>query len=120
MTLPADGKAPVLSAGMATDATPGHVPDRRTVFFLSDRTGITAEMLGNSLLTQFESVHFRRITIPFVDTSERVAEAIREVNETGAREGRRPLVFSSIVDDAMSQQIHRDANALTLDLFKTF
>lgn len=94
--------------------------DRRTVFFLSDRTGITAEMLGNSLLTQFENVQFRRITIPFVENMERVTEAIREVNDTAAREGRRPIVFSSVVDDAMSQQIHRDANALTLDLFKMF
>jgi regulator of PEP synthase PpsR (kinase-PPPase family) len=116
----AAGPAPGTAAGSAGEPVTEHLPERRTVFFLSDRTGITAEMLGNSLLTQFENVHFRRVTIPFVDTRERVAEAIREVNETGAREGRRPLVFSSIVDDAMSQQIHRDANALTLDLFKTF
>ncbi len=94
--------------------------DRRTVFFLSDRTGITAEMLGNSLLTQFENVQFRRVTVPFVDSHDRVAEAIREINETATREGQRPIVFSSIIDDAMSQQVHRDANALTLDLFKTF
>ena len=134
MTPPTRGKA-TAPPGAATGATEesaalahelaaapatAHAPDRRTVFFLSDRTGITAEMLGNSLLTQFESVQFRRVTIPFVDTHERVTEAIREVNETGTREGRRPLVFSSIVDDAMGQQIHRDANALTLDLFKTF
>ncbi|MBS0319902.1 MAG: kinase/pyrophosphorylase [Proteobacteria bacterium] len=94
--------------------------DRRTVYFLSDRTGITAEMLGNSLLTQFENVQFRRVTVPFVDSDERVTEVIREINDTATREGRRPIVFSSIVNDAMSQQVHRDANALTLDLFKTF
>ena len=44
------------------------MPDRRTVFFLSDRTGITAEMLGNSLLTQFDDIRFHRVTIPFVDS----------------------------------------------------
>ncbi len=95
-------------------------PGRRTVFFLSDRTGITAEVLGNSLLTQFEQFQFRRITIPFVDSAERVTEALREVNDTAEREGRRPIVFSSVVDDTMSAMIHRDANALTLDLFKMF
>lgn len=95
-------------------------PGRRTVYFLSDRTGITAEVLGNSLLTQFDQFQFRRITIPFVDSLERVNEALREVNETATRENRRPIVFSSIVDDAMSAVIHRDANALTLDLFKMF
>jgi regulator of PEP synthase PpsR (kinase-PPPase family) len=95
-------------------------PSKRTVFFLSDRTGITAEVLGNSLLTQFENFQFRRITIPFVDSVERVAEALREVNASAVREGRRPIVFSSIVDDTMSAMVHRDANALTLDLFKMF
>ena len=93
---------------------------QRTVFFISDRTGITAEMLGNSLLTQFEDIHFRRVTIPFVDSSERVADAVGQVNETGAREGRRPIVISSIVDEVMSETIRRETRALTLDLFQTF
>ncbi|MFO1324163.1 MAG: pyruvate, water dikinase regulatory protein [Burkholderiales bacterium] len=96
------------------------MPNRRTVFFLSDRTGITAEMLGNSLLTQFEDFQFERVTIPFVDSPERVADAVRQVNETARREGRRPLVISSVVDEAMSETIRREADALTLDLFQTF
>ena len=61
------------------------MPNRRTVFFLSDRTGITAEMLGNSLLTQFEDFEFHRQTIPFVDSPEKVDAAIRQVNEAAAR-----------------------------------
>jgi hypothetical protein len=93
---------------------------RRTVFFISDRTGITAEMLGNSLLTQFDEFLFQRITIPFVDSQDKVAEAVRQVNATAASEGRRPIVVSSVVDDAMSEQIRREANALTLDLFQVF
>ena len=93
---------------------------RRTVFFISDRTGITAEMLGNSLLTQFEDFQFKRVTIPFVDTPERVAEAVRQVNATAQSEGRRPIVVSSIVDETMSETIRRDVHALTLDLFQTF
>lgn len=96
------------------------MPDRRTVFFLSDRTGITAEMLGNSLLTQFDEIAFQRVTIPFVDSAERIAEAIRQVNDTAEREGRRPIVISSVVDEAMSETIRREANALTLDLFQVF
>jgi predicted metal-dependent phosphoesterase TrpH len=91
-----------------------------TVFFLSDRTGITAEMLGNSLLTQFEEFDFARVTIPFVDSPERVQEAIRTVNEAAAREAHRPLVISSVVDEAMSEEIRREANGLTLDLFQVF
>ena len=94
--------------------------DRRTVFFISDRTGITAEMLGNSLLTQFEDYQFRRVTLPFVDSADRIAEAVRQVNETAAAEGRRPIVVSSVVDEEMSAAIRRDANALTLDMFQIF
>ena len=87
---------------------------------MSDRTGITAEMLGNSLLTQFEDFEFQRVTIPFVDSDERVADAIRQVNETVDPEGRRPIVISSVVDEAMSARIRREANALTLDFFQVF
>lgn len=95
-------------------------PARRTVFFISDRTGITAEMLGNSLLTQFDGVQFERVTLPFVDSPEKVVEALRQVNATAAAEGRRPIVVSSVVDEMMSEQIRRDANALTLDFFQVF
>jgi regulator of PEP synthase PpsR (kinase-PPPase family) len=87
---------------------------------VSDGTGITAEMLGNSLLTQFDEITFQRVTIPFVDSAERIAEAIRQVNDTAGREGRRPIVISSVVDEAMSETIRREANALTLDVFQVY
>ena len=77
-------------------------------------------MLGNSLLSQFEEVQFRRITIPFVDSPDKIAEAVRQINATAAAEGRRPIVVSSIVDDAMSEIVRRDVQGLTLDLFQTF
>jgi [pyruvate, water dikinase]-phosphate phosphotransferase / [pyruvate, water dikinase] kinase len=96
------------------------MPDRRTVFFISDRTGITAEMLGNSLLTQFEDIHFHRVTIPFVDSMEKVADAVRQVNATATAEGRRPIVVSSVVDEMMSETIRREVQALTLDMFQIF
>jgi len=97
----------------------GRSANRRTVFFVSDRTGITAEMLGNSLLSQFESFDFQRRTIPFVDTPEKIAEVVAKIDATGVSDGRRPLVFSSIVDEAMSAQLGH-ANALFLDLFQVF
>jgi regulator of PEP synthase PpsR (kinase-PPPase family) len=93
---------------------------RRTVFFVSDRTGITAEVLGNSLLSQFEDFEFERQTIPFVDSVDKIDAVIVQINETGARQDRRPLVFSSIVDDAMSARLRERVVALTLDLFQVF
>jgi len=41
---------------------------KRTVFFISDGTGITAEALGNALLSQFEGIEFERIILPYIDT----------------------------------------------------
>jgi hypothetical protein len=96
------------------------MPIRRTVFFISDRTGITAEMLGNSLLSQFEEIEFQRLTIPFVDSPVKIDAAIQQVNEIALQDGRRPIVFSSIVDEAMSETVRRQSNALTLDLFQVF
>jgi regulator of PEP synthase PpsR (kinase-PPPase family) len=93
---------------------------RRTVFFISDRTGITAEMLGNSLLSQFDEIDFQRVTIPFVDAPEKIDAVIEQINETAEREGRQPIVFSSIVDEAMSETVQRGTRALTLDLFQAF
>ena len=103
------------AAATAADRPPAH----RTVFFVSDRTGITAEMLGNSLLSQFEQIDFKRRTIPFVDTPERIGEVVSIINETAATEKQRPVVFSSIVDETMSAQLGL-ANALFLDLFQVF
>ena len=77
-------------------------------------------MLGNSLLTQFEEFQFQRITIPFVDSADKVAVAVAQVNATAAAEGQRPIVVSSIVDEAMSAMVRRDAQALTLDMFGIF
>jgi [pyruvate, water dikinase]-phosphate phosphotransferase / [pyruvate, water dikinase] kinase len=56
------------------------MPDRtRTVFFVSDGTGITAEALGHSLLTQFESVKFHQVLIPFIDTPEKAMDCVPRI-----------------------------------------
>lgn len=95
------------------------MPQKRTAFFISDRTGITAEMLGHSLLTQFEGVSFTEVTLPFVDSPEKATEAVAQINRTAARDGQRPLVFSTLVDVALSA-IVQQANALYLDCFQVF
>lgn len=92
----------------------------RTVFFVSDRTGITAEMLGNSMLVQFEQFQFNRVTIPFVDSNEKVEDVIRQINQVAEREGQRPIVFTSIVDEQAAEHVRSEANALTLDVFQVF
>lgn len=91
----------------------------RHAFFVSDRTGITAEMLGHSLLAQFEGLHFRETTLPFVDSVDRAHEAVLQINAAGAESGQRPLVFSTLVDPELSAVI-AEADALYLDCFQVF
>jgi regulator of PEP synthase PpsR (kinase-PPPase family) len=93
--------------------------DRRTVFFVSDQTGVTAETMGHSLLTQFDGQAFRQVTLPFISTVDKAEEAVRRINATGATEGLRPVVFSTLVQEDMREIIKR-ANALFLDFFDAF
>ena len=92
---------------------------KRSVFYVSDRTGITAEMLGQSLITQFDGVQFQRHTMPFVDSEARARDAVAAINLAAAADQQRPLVFSTLIDDAV-RRIIRTANALVLDFFETF
>ncbi|QJR09998.1 Phosphoenolpyruvate synthase regulatory protein [Usitatibacter rugosus] len=91
----------------------------RRVFFISDRTGLTVEALGSSLLTQFAGVEFQRITLPFIDTIPKAIAAVAQVNQTEDEVGQRALVFSSIVDDAVREEINK-CHGLVLDVFERF
>ncbi len=92
---------------------------RRTVFFLSDGTGITAQMLGHSLLTQFEGVQFDQVTLPFVDSAEKAEECLARIEAETAKGNGRPIVFSTLVNQDL-REVVRKANALFLDFFETF
>jgi [pyruvate, water dikinase]-phosphate phosphotransferase / [pyruvate, water dikinase] kinase len=93
--------------------------DRRTVFFVSDQTGVTAETMGHSLLTQFDGQAFRQVTLPFISTVDKAEEAVRRINATAAAEGVRPVIFSTLVQEDMREIIKR-ANGLFLDFFDAF
>ncbi|MGZ9013985.1 MAG: kinase/pyrophosphorylase, partial [Burkholderiales bacterium] len=91
----------------------------RTAFFISDRTGITAEMLGHALLTQFDTVRFQEVTLPFVDTIEKAREIVTRIKQTAAAEGVRPIVISTLVNTEIAAIVGQ-ANALFLDCFEIF
>jgi len=92
--------------------------DKRTVFFVSDQTGVTAETMGHSLLTQFDGVEFRAVTLPFVSTTEKAEEARQRIDATAAV-GLRPIVFSTLVKDDV-RDVVKLANAVFLDFFDAF
>jgi len=92
---------------------------RRTVFFVSDGTGITAQMLGHSLLTQFEGVEFNQVTLPFIDSKEKAEECLARIEAEGANGAGQPVVFSTLVNQDV-RAVVRQAKALFLDFFETF
>ena len=92
---------------------------KRTVFYLSDRTGITAETLGHSLLTQFDGIAWEIVNIPFLDDENKVDTAVTQINGAAERDGYRPLVFSTLQKPEILQQI-KQANCRVYDFFETF
>lgn len=91
----------------------------RTVFIVSDRTGITAETLGHSLLTQFDAVKFNVVTVPFLNTPDKARALVARIQDAGGDAGLKPLVFSTLVNDEL-RDIVSDADALVIDFFDAF
>jgi [pyruvate, water dikinase]-phosphate phosphotransferase / [pyruvate, water dikinase] kinase len=91
----------------------------RTVFFVSDHSGVTAETMGHSLLSQFEGLSFRAVTLPFISTLDKAEEALQRINATAASDGAAPIIFSTLVRDTERQVVKR-ANGLFLDFFDAF
>jgi regulator of PEP synthase PpsR (kinase-PPPase family) len=91
----------------------------RTVFFVSDHSGVTAETMGHSLLSQFEGISFRTVTLPFISTLDKAEDALQKINATSAVDGVPPIIFSTLVRDA-ERQIVKGAKGLFLDFFDAF
>ncbi len=74
----------------------------RPVFYVSDGTGITAETIGHSLLTQFSGFSFITDRMSFVDDPEKAREACARIQAAGERYQVRPIVVNSCVDQSLS------------------
>lgn len=92
---------------------------QRIVFFVSDRTGISAEGMGEALLEQFENVKFKRISEPFIKTAEKAHELVAKINQMAEEQEHRPIVFSSVANDEVLE-IVKKANALHISFFDAF
>ena len=91
----------------------------RTVFFLSDGTGITAETFGNAILAQFEFKP-RHVRLPFIDSVDKAHQVVRQINHTAELEGRKPVVFTTLVNVDILQVIEDGCKGMLLDMFGTF
>lgn len=91
----------------------------RTVFFVSDGTGITAETFGNAILAQFD-FQPHRVRLPFIDSPDKAHQAVRQINHVGELEGKRPLVFTTLVDKEVLGIIRTGCKGMLMDMFGTF
>lgn len=91
----------------------------RTVFLLSDGTGITAETFAKAILNQFEA-HHRMVRLPFTDSVDKAYNAVREINHTGEVERSRPIVFTTLVNMEVLDVIKQNSQGLLLDMFGMF
>ena len=91
----------------------------RTIFFVSDGTGITAETMANSLLSQFEHIQFRQVRMPFVDNMAKMHECIQQIRQAAERDALRPIVISTLINPEMAATL-REVDALILDFFSVF
>ena len=92
---------------------------RRNVFFISDGTGITAETIGHSVLTQFEGVDFESFRMPFVDTEAKAEHAALRIKTSHMKTGVRPIVVNTIMDQSLSE-IVATGGGLMMDVFAPF
>jgi hypothetical protein len=95
------------------------MPTKRTAFFISDGTGITAETLGHSLLSQFRGIEFEQITVPYVTSREKALEVVERVNQTAEQNSTPPIIFSTLVNDE-HREIISHCQGLILDMFAAF
>jgi len=91
----------------------------RPAFFISDHTGITAEIIGKSLLSQFPGEAFAAVSLPFVDTPEKVADVVQKIRDAWKQSSLRPLVFSTMTD-AGARAALEASDAVVMDVYGRF
>ena len=91
----------------------------RTVFFISDGTGITAETFGNAILAQFE-MKARHVRLPFIDSADKAHQTVRQINHTALVDGKKPIVFTTLVNMEILHILQAGCQGMLLDMFGTF
>ncbi len=91
----------------------------RTVFFVSDGTGITAETFGGAILNQFET-NLHCVRLPFVDTVDKAHQTVRQINQAGAHDNKRPIVFTTLANEEVFKVISEGCEGMLMDMFGTF
>jgi len=94
-------------------------PIARTVFIVSDGTGITAETFSHSVLSQFDQVKFNQVRVPFIDTPDKARQVAARIDRCAVEQGQPPIVFSTLVNPDILAEV-KGCQGVFLDLFGTF
>lgn len=92
---------------------------KRVVYFVSDRTGLTAESYGRSLLAQFPGFEFEHRKISFIDSQRQAEIGAEEIRQAVEEEDSQPIVFSTLVESGIHDIIDR-TGACVINLFSVF
>ncbi len=91
----------------------------RDLIVVSDGTGITAETFAQSLLAQFD-ITTKTHRIPFVDNMDKAYTAVQKIADLSKRRSQPPLIFTTLVDQELSDFVKTNAKGFMIDLFDTF
>ena len=86
------------------------------VYFISESTGITADELGNSLLSQFPQFTFTKRYHPFIDTIQKAEDLVQQINLAGQDQDIKPLVFATMAKSEINKTLSK-VNANYYELF---
>lgn len=92
---------------------------KRSAFFISDSTGITAEVMGESLLSHFPNIEFTRYTLPYVDNEEKARDAANRINRAAADDGKAPIIFDTLISDSL-RAIVAESEGFCVDIINSF
>lgn len=92
---------------------------QRTVFIVSESTGITAETMAHSLLSQFPHLEFTYHQRSFIDSEDKARELAKEISDVGEDQGFKPLVFATMPETHIND-ILASANCHYYEIFESF
>ena len=92
---------------------------KRHVFCISDGTGITAQTLSHSLLSQFDNIEFIYSNIPYIDTEEKAKDVCLQIEKAADLDKAPPIVLTTIVKPELSTIINA-SKGLVLDFLQSF
>ncbi len=82
------------------------------IFFVSDHTGLTAEAVGVSLLSQFSGLDWKTRTVPFIDTTDKAASLADQLHQS------QPALVISTLADARLRETLKASGLMVLDVFE--